>query len=255
MPTESELLNDITKITNAIQQHRQSQQYQQRPRPSYQYSSSIRPGYPSSPYNNSTLRGGGRGRGSTNLTLRPSPSMQYARPTAGSFNKSAYRPNPTHNRTLVLNSTNPTNPAPTMQPPPMRPTNYRPVISTPRPFHNKTLTNSHNNASTRPSSAVPTRYQGLNRTLVMNNSNNTVASSSLPVALLARPGRNKKLVIHDSKTADRFKRYVNSDGQNVVEIDGVPFINMGKRLVRQDIHGQRTQSSTPRVLIRRLVKR
>jgi hypothetical protein len=182
--------------------------------------------------------------------------MQYVRPAAESFNKTAYRPNPTHNKTLVLNNTNPTNPTPSMQPPPLlQPTSYRPVISTPRPFQNKTLSNSLGSGSTRPSSAVPRRYQGLNRTLVMNNNNNTVASSSSPATLLARPGRNKKLVIRDPKTADRFKRYINSNGQQVVEIDGVPFINMGKRLVRQDIHGQRTVSSTPRVLIRRLVKR
>ncbi|ORZ15787.1 hypothetical protein BCR42DRAFT_42835 [Absidia repens] len=256
MPSNSEMLDHISKLTNAIQQRRMEQQqprYPQRPPPS---------SHPS--YRYSGAAAGGRGSFTTGYP-------------ANSMNKSTYRPSAfPHNKSLVLNNTSqPSHSSP-------RPYATSPIPPRPRPqmFMNKTLNNAstithQHSPATTPEIRSPTTTP--HRSLVLNNNSNIIlgdkrtrskpiATSSLSsISQLPRQSQNMKLIIRHSKVpgtkSTSTSTYNNSDGQKIVVINGVPFINLGKKLVRQDTLNKATPATTkggsgaPRVLIRKLVKR
>ncbi|KAI8076357.1 uncharacterized protein BX664DRAFT_270981 [Halteromyces radiatus] len=164
----------------------------------------------------------------------------------------------THNKSLILNNVSSTQRS--TQPAISHSTTYRPPPPTfysnksvSIPGHHKSLVINNNSTPNNNSSSNSTSRvtSGPHRSLIVNNN---YPSTSLKTPL-SKPSRNKKLILR-STPGSTIQRYRNNAGQSIVVIDGISFIAMGKRLIRQDLDQTgKTKSNVPRVLIRRLIKK
>ncbi|CAO3645785.1 unnamed protein product [Cunninghamella echinulata] len=125
--------------------------------------------------------------------------------------------------------------------------NNKPPIPPPHPVSHLKL--SHNKSLVNKSS--------------MNNSGNgqySIMTHPSSCSFTARKSHNKKIVLCQNKVSSGIttvQRHVDSNGQIIVTIAGVPYITKGKKLVRQDTNNTNmpTSATVPKVLVRKLIKR
>ncbi|CAO3628176.1 unnamed protein product [Cunninghamella blakesleeana] len=226
MSSDTELLNKIAKLNNAIQQKKQ-EQYNKQPHPTM--------------YNNNN---------NNNMVSRPP------------FNRSTI----SHNKSLVINNNNNSHKA--------IPTTIRPSIPSiqqrPPPYttFNKTLVNSTSvytkpmtTGRPQPPSIPP---QPFKPTFITHLILIQLIKHFPTTSFIVNKSKNKKIILRNNKVSPgvaNINRHVDSNGQIIVTIDGVPYITKGKKLVRQDtnINNNNSNNATsllvPKILVRKVIKR